>query len=193
MVSVPVGHGSEKLKTEALDEVVLRAQRCLATAQPPITLPFCAFNGGRDAWVDVGDKRIGVEALQSYLKISPKQCLHVGDQFLKTGNDVAARAVSPCVWIISPKETLKVLEILLGLMGLAHGENLPQVLQMSPRLSSRPMPELAVPTGRESPTRSRSASASARHAEPPTFVLGQPARASSLPQPPASNAAGLGP
>jgi len=46
-------------------------------------LPFCAFNGGRDAWVDVGNKRIGVEAMQIFLGLPPHKCLHVGDQFLK--------------------------------------------------------------------------------------------------------------
>lgn len=48
-------------------------------------LPFCAFNGGRDAWVDVGNKRIGVEAMQIFLGLPPHKCLHVGDQFLKVG------------------------------------------------------------------------------------------------------------
>jgi hypothetical protein len=34
--------------------------------------------------------------------------LHVGDQFLNTGNDYAARDVCPCVWIVSPTETRQV-------------------------------------------------------------------------------------
>ena len=29
-----------------------------------VTFPFCAFNGVRDAWVDVGNKRVGVQVLQ---------------------------------------------------------------------------------------------------------------------------------
>ena len=132
---VPSGHGSSKLKREALDEIVLRVmdemrlhsqaatdsagegttasqsfvqnlsesttaatamdinERIITTSrdaspppspsasrappppQPlkrtrtslprrPIRLPYCAFNGGRDAWVDVGDKSIGVQTLQ---------------------------------------------------------------------------------------------------------------------------------
>ena len=40
-----------------------------------VRLPFCAFNGGRDAWVDVGNKRVGVQVLQSYLGISPAEML----------------------------------------------------------------------------------------------------------------------
>ncbi|KAJ3095759.1 dodecenoyl-CoA isomerase [Phlyctochytrium planicorne] len=31
-------------------------------------VPFCAFNGGSDAWVDIGNKLIGVKILQDYLK-----------------------------------------------------------------------------------------------------------------------------
>jgi len=110
----PQGHGSLKLKREALDEVVLRAMEALRKADPPIALPFCAFNGGRDAWLDVGNKRIGVEALSKYLNIPAPSCLHVGDQFLHTGNDFAARQVCPCIWITGPNETLKVLEHVLN-------------------------------------------------------------------------------
>lgn len=105
----PKGHGSKKLKREALDEVVLRIMDELRTANPPITIPFCAFNGGRDAWIDIGNKKVGVECLQAFLNIPPNQCIHVGDQFLTTGNDIAARFVAPCVWIISPSETEKML------------------------------------------------------------------------------------
>ena len=114
----PTGHGSVKMKSEALDEVVFRCQKSLRDETPRIALPWCAFNGGRDAWVDVGDKCVGVQAMQAYLKIPPSKSLHVGDQFLKTGNDVAARECSPCIWIIRPQETFKILEILLGFMGL---------------------------------------------------------------------------
>ena len=109
----PKGHGSKKLKREALDEVVLRIMDELRAATPPITIPFCAFNGGRDAWIDIGNKKVGVECLQAFLNIPPSQCLHVGDQFLTTGNDIAARFVAPCVWIISPSETEKMLEHIL--------------------------------------------------------------------------------
>lgn len=129
ILSTPVGHGSKKLKKEALDEVALRCQRNIeehlrreaaASGAPPGSdrVPFCAFNGGRDAWVDVGNKDIGAQAMQAFLKVSSETSLHVGDQFLDTGNDVAARRSSPSLWILNPKETLKVLQILLGLMCL---------------------------------------------------------------------------
>lgn len=38
-----------------------------------------------------------------------------GDQFLNTGNDYAARDVSPCIWIINPQETTYVLKSILRL------------------------------------------------------------------------------
>ena len=62
-------------------------------------VPFCAFNGGRDAWVDVGNKDIGVQAMQSFLKIKSRaNCLHVGDQLNSSiGNDFAARLASQLV------------------------------------------------------------------------------------------------
>jgi hypothetical protein len=56
----------------------------IRTVEPPLTIPFCVFNGGRDAWLDVGNKKVGVEALQAYLGLDNHQCLHVGDQFLNT-------------------------------------------------------------------------------------------------------------
>ena len=68
-------------------------------------LPFCAFNGGKDVWVDVGNKRVAVKILGSYLGVDESQTLHIGDQFLNTGNDYAARDVCPCIWITSPDET----------------------------------------------------------------------------------------
>ena len=36
-------------------------------------LPFCAFNGGGDVFVDVGNKSLGLEALMQYLKFNPSQ------------------------------------------------------------------------------------------------------------------------
>lgn len=106
----------EKIPREALDETVLRIQTELEEAK--VALPFCAFNGGRDAWVDVGNKRVGVQVLQSYLGIHAEETLHIGDQFLNTGNDFAARTVCPCVWITSPEETAYILKSILRLAGV---------------------------------------------------------------------------
>jgi IMP-specific 5'-nucleotidase len=53
-----VPESGQQISREALDETVLRAQvelqRMNKGAGPKI--PFCAFNGGRDVWVDVGNK-----------------------------------------------------------------------------------------------------------------------------------------
>ena len=112
---------SESIPREALDETVLRvveaAQKMNRGAGP--TLPYCAFNGGSDMWLDVGNKRVGVQVLQSYLGISSTETLHIGDQFLNTGNDFAARDVCPCVWITSPEETTYILKSILRLAGLS--------------------------------------------------------------------------
>merc|ERR1719221_234116 len=108
---------NDQLPREALDEVVLRIQTELScNAQRINHLPFCAFNGGNDVFVDVGNKRVGVEILQSYCDIKVEETLHIGDQFLGTaGNDAAARDVCPCVWIISPDETTYILKNILRL------------------------------------------------------------------------------
>ena len=47
-----------------------------------------------------------------------KETLHIGDQFLNTGNDFAARSVCPCVWITSPEETTYILKSILRLAGV---------------------------------------------------------------------------
>ena len=66
----------------------MRVLEAVRVKQPPVTLPFCVFNGGRDTWLDVGNKRVGVEALQAFFGLAPSSCLHVGDQFLNTGNNI---------------------------------------------------------------------------------------------------------
>lgn len=118
MVPKPDG----RIPREALDEAVLRVQAELqhmgGGKGPP--LPFCAFNGGRDSWVDAGNKRVGVQLLQVYLGIPDVESLHIGDQFLNTGNDYAARDVCPCIWITSPEETTYILKSILRLAGVDH-------------------------------------------------------------------------
>eukprot|EP01031_Cornospumella_fuschlensis_P032315 gene32315-39082_t len=108
--AIPEGHGSNKLKREALDELVLRVVDSIRVKGRDITLPFCVFNGGSDAWLDIGNKSVAVATLQAYFNLPNAHCLHVGDQFLNTGNDIAAREVCPCIWIINPRETGKVLQ-----------------------------------------------------------------------------------
>jgi hypothetical protein len=106
----PSGHGTHKIKSEILDEVVLRAFDEIAKIKDPIPFPYCVFNGGRDCWVDVGTKGVAVEALQAYFNVSGGECIHIGDQFLGTGNDISTRAVCATIWIETPKETFKILD-----------------------------------------------------------------------------------
>lgn len=116
---------NQQIPREALDETVLRCQAQLQTMNNgcgPL-IPFCAFNGGRDVWVDVGNKRVGVEVLSAYLGIDSKDILHIGDQFLNTGNDYAARDVCPCVWVTSPEETTYVLKTILRFAGVSYKVN----------------------------------------------------------------------
>ncbi|KXN72487.1 IMP-specific 5-nucleotidase [Conidiobolus coronatus NRRL 28638] len=108
-----------KISREQLDECVLSTQAHLFEKQNKYDHPselkkntrvnpkvaFCAFNGGSDVWVDVGNKSIGVQLLQRYLKAGPEHTLHVGDQFLSTGNDYATRAACCTNWIVNPEET----------------------------------------------------------------------------------------
>lgn len=68
-------------------------------------LPFCAFNGGGDVFVDVGNKSLGLDALKAYLGLSPSQVLHVGDRFTASGNDSATRDCCSILWVANPEET----------------------------------------------------------------------------------------
>jgi IMP and pyridine-specific 5'-nucleotidase len=101
----------QKLLREQLEEVVLNAQRAVQEAEVAKKIQFCAFNGGSDVWVDIGDKRYGVLSLQRYLGgISGAETLHVGDQFASLGaNDFKARLAASTVWIASPAETVDII------------------------------------------------------------------------------------
>ena len=54
---------------EVLEEIVFTVQAQLIETP----LPFCAFNGGADVFVDVGNKSLGLEALMNYLNLRPPQ------------------------------------------------------------------------------------------------------------------------
>lgn len=118
-----------QLSREQLDELCLSVQKKVSSYQdikalnpseePYIHIPFCAFNGGSDAWFDIGNKLIGVKILQDLLGCGGDETLHFGDQFLSTGNDVATRGVCCTAWITSPRETEEVLAELLPLLGRA--------------------------------------------------------------------------
>ncbi|KAK0390621.1 hypothetical protein NLU13_0125 [Sarocladium strictum] len=127
-----------RIARESLEETVLVVQRILelsslgvpasssrtsssTIARPRI--PFCAFNGGRDVFVDIGDKSWGVTVCQQWFsstggtRIGGENTLHVGDQFLSAGsNDFKARSVGTTAWIASPAETVELLDELADLM-----------------------------------------------------------------------------
>jgi IMP and pyridine-specific 5'-nucleotidase len=97
---------------EALEETVLVAQKILELSVVGRRLPFCAFNGGNDVFVDIGDKSWGVRACQGFFNgIEGGRTLHVGDQFLSAGaNDFKARLACTTAWIANPAETVSLLE-----------------------------------------------------------------------------------
>jgi IMP and pyridine-specific 5'-nucleotidase len=82
---VPTIQGA-KFPRESLEETVLVVQKILEMSPVSKTLPFCAFNGGNDVFVDIGDKSWGVLVCQKYFgdrlgrSIEGKRTMHVGDQ-----------------------------------------------------------------------------------------------------------------
>lgn len=121
---------SIRIPRESLEETVLVVQKTLelSTAGRHRRVPFCAFNGGNDVFVDIGDKSWGVTVCQKWFSangpgpgkkiIKGEHTLHVGDQFLSAGaNDFRARSVGTTAWIASPAETVDLLDELAGLMG----------------------------------------------------------------------------
>ena len=98
-----------------LDDLALSVQYELRLLKDVVDIPFCAFNGGKDVWVDVGNKGYGIEALAKYLGgIAPAGCMHFGDQMTVTGNDIAARRTSTTIWVDGPEDTASLLETLVS-------------------------------------------------------------------------------
>jgi IMP and pyridine-specific 5'-nucleotidase len=123
---IPSVPGS-KFPRESLEETVLVVQKKLEMSEVGKKLPFCAFNGGNDVFVDIGDKSWGVLVCQNYFgaaglngvseSIRGERTLHVGDQFLSAGsNDFKARVVGTTAWIANPAETVELLDELKGMM-----------------------------------------------------------------------------
>lgn len=103
---------ARKFTREQLEETVLVTQQVVEMSPAARKLPFCAFNGGNDVFVDIGDKGWGVLACQRYLGgIEGSKTLHVGDQFLSAGaNDFKARLACTTAWIANPGETVQLLD-----------------------------------------------------------------------------------
>lgn len=123
---IPSVPGS-KFPRESLEETVLVVQKKLEMSEVGKKLPFCAFNGGNDVFVDIGDKSWGVLVCQNYFgttglnwegeSIRGERTLHVGDQFLSAGsNDFKARVVGTTAWIANPAETVELLDEIKGMM-----------------------------------------------------------------------------
>mmetsp|Transcript_13543 Transcript_13543/g.37499 ORF Transcript_13543/g.37499 Transcript_13543/m.37499 type:complete len:301 (-) Transcript_13543:37-939(-) len=108
-------HAEDRIAYEALEDVALALQDLLVSSD--VKLPYCAFNGNRDVWVDVGDKRHGILALQGFLGVSAEATCHMGDRMTNTGNDKRARDVAMTVWVTNPDETCDYLELFLTEMG----------------------------------------------------------------------------
>ena len=127
-----------KFSRESLEETVLVVQKKLEMSKVGRTLPFCAFNGGNDVFVDIGDKSWGVLICQNYFgtltasgeknpesAIRGDRTLHVGDQFLSAGsNDFKARVVGTTAWIASPAETVELLDELAELRATKEARKL---------------------------------------------------------------------
>lgn len=110
-----------KFTREQLEETVLVVQQVVEMAPEVIEggIPFCAFNGGNDVFVDIGDKSLGVQGCQKWFGgVEAKRTLHVGDQFLSGGgNDFKARSACTTAWIASPEETVSLLDEMIRLEG----------------------------------------------------------------------------
>lgn len=105
---------------EQLEETVLVTQKVLEMSEVSRRIPFCAFNGGNDVFVDIGDKSYGVASVQHFFgardagrgaSIAGAKTLHVGDQFLSAGaNDFKTRLACTTAWIANPAETVTLLD-----------------------------------------------------------------------------------
>lgn len=80
---VPVVQGF-KFPRESLEETVLVVAKILEMSDVGRKLPFCAFNGGNDVFVDIGDKSWGVLVCQKYFS-DRDEGLH-GDVYGTDGN-----------------------------------------------------------------------------------------------------------
>ena len=118
--------------TLMLDELAVHARKAVREEQRTnralASMPFCAFNGGRDVFVDVGSKDLGIASLQRLVGATPQSTLHIGDQFTLTGNDLLARRACGTLWVDSPEETAVLLAYMIKVVGVAEA-------RQSPRLS----------------------------------------------------------
>ncbi|KAL3660310.1 hypothetical protein V7S43_014837 [Phytophthora oleae] len=128
-----INTSEKRILYENLEEISLSLQHELRNFR----VPFCAFNGGNDVWVDIGNKALGIQALQKYVfrflpkelrdseelrNIQGQECLHVGDRFTRTGNDTRSRDAATTIWISNPQETVHIMSILLQTIDLVRDQ-----------------------------------------------------------------------
>ena len=53
---------------QVLEDIALTVQNQLVSK-----IPFCAFNGGNDVFVDVGNKSLGLQALMKFMAVKPHE------------------------------------------------------------------------------------------------------------------------
>ncbi|KAJ8523826.1 hypothetical protein ON010_g17292 [Phytophthora cinnamomi] len=126
-----INTSDKRILYENLEEISLTLQHELRH----FSVPFCAFNGGNDVWVDIGHKALGIQALQKYVfrflpkelrdseelrNIQGQECLHVGDRFTRTGNDTRSRDAATTIWISNPQETVHIMTTLLQTIDLVR-------------------------------------------------------------------------
>ena len=107
---VPGAYGGTRLSYEVLEEIALLLQAHLKAEAWGI--PYCCFNGGHDVFLDIGDKSLGIRALQRLVGATPESTIHCGDRFTRTGNDLRARDVANTLWVTQPAETEFLLTLL---------------------------------------------------------------------------------
>jgi|TARA_B100000524_G_scaffold271886_1_gene150087 IMP and pyridine-specific 5'-nucleotidase len=108
-----------------LDEIAMGARAAVTrlgkTRKRETRLPFCTFNGGKDVFVDIGSKDLGIAALQQLVDATPRDTLHIGDQFSITGNDLLARRACGTLWVDNPEETAVLLTYMLRMLDHTKG------------------------------------------------------------------------
>ncbi|KAK6839503.1 IMP-specific 5-nucleotidase [Apiospora arundinis] len=110
---------TNRIPRESLEETVLVVQKIveMSVGGRNNVVPFCAFNGGRDVFVDIGDKSWGVNVCQKWFGGGDGQMIKGRTRCTAGSNDFKARSVGTTAWIASPAETVELLDELADLMG----------------------------------------------------------------------------
>ena len=77
-------------RSEMLNEIVFAIQDALPKH---FSVPFCAFNSGKDVWIDIGNKSLGIRVFQKFL--NAKVVIADFTQCIDDRNYSHRRSVSP--------------------------------------------------------------------------------------------------